>query len=393
MIGNGVGTLSELKAKHGPVPGRTEPQPVTLDPDAAKVGEATFTTPQPAPEFTHENLFPNDLGAIIGAGGVSKTTLALNIAFPTILGGELFGHRVLRPGGVLFMSAEDGLQRMRFRLYGIGRDSYLTSDECRSLGDGLRIEDFSDRDPRLVKLDLKGNLEETPLVDALITAYAPLKLSLAIMDPFVSFGPGERLVNDAEQSVIRAARRIRKGLNCPVLFLIHTGKQNARDQRTDQYAFRGGSALADGLRFVYILDKAEGVALPVGIDAGDAADGKVFRLTQAKCTDAPPWGEPLWLIRHGFRFIDQPISRQSDDERQKAQVTALVEFLKQEAKANIRHSRSSLEAARERIPGKLSRAGLRDTVHRATETRRIVERDLPRGERVGARKTYLDAGV
>ncbi|MBL8202424.1 MAG: AAA family ATPase [Chromatiales bacterium] len=367
--------------------------PVTLDPDAARVGAETFTTPQPAPEFIHEGFIPNDVGGIIGAGGVSKTTLALNIACGTILGGSLFGRRVLRPGGVLFVTAEDGLARMRYRLHGIGRDGYLTPDECEQIGAGLFIEDLSDRDPQLVKLDDRGNLEETPLVDALIAAYGPLGLSLVIMDPFVSFGPGERLVNDGEQSVIRAARRIRKGLSCPVLFLVHTGKANAREQRVDQYAFRGGSALADGLRFVYILDKADGVTLPVGIDARDAADGKVFRLTQAKITDAAPWAEPLWLIRTGFRFIDQPITRQSDDERQEAQVAAVVEFLRQEAKGNVRHSLTSLEAARDRIPGKLSRAGLRDTVHRATQTHRIVERDLPEGERVGARKTYLEPGA
>jgi RecA-family ATPase len=76
---------------------------------------------------------------------------------------------------------------------------------------------------------------------------------LVTIDPSVSFGVGESGVNDPEQGLIEAGRRLRKTLNCRVRFIHHTGKQVARDQIKDQYAGRGGSAFADGARMVHVL--------------------------------------------------------------------------------------------------------------------------------------------
>jgi RecA-family ATPase len=360
-----------------------------LDPDAARVGEDTFEKSQPAPEFVVDDLLPNDVCGLIGAGGTSKTTLALNIATMVVLGRDCLGFRVNRPGGVLVISAEDPLDRIRFRLHKLAWDAQLGREDRTRLAYGICVEDFSDRDAKLVRLDPAGNLTETEFVDAIIDAYAPLNLSLVILDPLVSFGPGERLVNDGEQAVIRAARRIRRALNCPVLFLVHTGKANARDGATDQYSFRGGSALADGMRAVYVLQRFEKATLPEGIDPQDAADGNVFQLHRAKCTDAKPWRDPLWMLRRGFRLDAVDVRQPSAEDRRKGEIDKLVTFLRAETKAGTRHTRNTLDRARDRL--EMQRNQIRDVIDRALDSRKVIERDLPEEERKGGRKTYLEA--
>lgn len=59
--------------------------------------------------------------------------------------------------------------------------------------------------------------------------------------------------NDAEQGLIEAGCRLRNALGACILFVHHTGKQVAREEVMDQYAGRGGSALADGSRMVHVL--------------------------------------------------------------------------------------------------------------------------------------------
>jgi RecA-family ATPase len=64
----------------------------------------------------------------------------------------------------------------------------------------------------------------SPAIDDLIEEARPLAPVLVIIDPAVSFGVGETRVNDAEQGLIEAARRIRAALGCCVRYVHHTGR-------------------------------------------------------------------------------------------------------------------------------------------------------------------------
>lgn len=96
-------------------------------------------------------------------------------------------------------------------------------------------------------------MKATGLADTMIERSKEVAPVLVGFDPSVSFGAGERLVNDNEQSLILAGRRIVRGLGCCVRFICHSGKENARNGSIDQYSARGGSALADGARMVTVL--------------------------------------------------------------------------------------------------------------------------------------------
>ena len=132
-------------------------------------------------------------------------------------------------------------------------------------------------------------------------AWPNLAPVLVTIDPAVSFGVGESRVNDAEQGLIEAARRLRKALNCCIRYIHHTGKQNARDKTTDQYTGRGGSAFADGCRMVHILQPLDAAAWrkATGLDLEPGDNGLI--LARPKMSYCPPQGDIL-LRRRGYLF-------------------------------------------------------------------------------------------
>jgi RecA-family ATPase len=95
----------------------------------------------------------------------------------------------------------------------------------------VRILDVSGEICRLAEKDPGGNILITALTERVIDAYGKAGLSLCVIDPRMSFGPGEDGgFNDAAQALITAGRRLVKGLGCCIRFLGHTGKQGARER-------------------------------------------------------------------------------------------------------------------------------------------------------------------
>jgi hypothetical protein len=115
--------------------------------------------------------------------------------------------------------------------------------------------------------------------------------AVVAFDPLVSFGASEGMVNDNENGIVTAARRIVRGLHCCVRVIHHTGKGNARGGTLDQYSGRGGSALPDGSRMTTVLqawspEDGSGLHPPPGCRAGPEASITV--MNRAKLSYAPP---------------------------------------------------------------------------------------------------------
>jgi len=360
----------------------TEINSKLFDPVKSQIGLRTFTEPQAGVEFVVEDLFSNDVGLLIAPGGVGKSTLVQNMSLRIILGGELFGHRVSRSGPVLVISGEDDVRRFRHRLAGLADQSLMPDTEQEKIARALHFEDMSAAGFRLAEFDGQ-NIITTGAASELVDAYQQVRPALVVFDPLVSFGPGERAVNDAEHSVIQAARYIRKGLNCPVLLIHHTGKQVARDNVIDQYAGRGGSALADGARFVYILECVKGEPSPAELDPEAVTEGRVFRLHRTKCTDAPPWTDPIWLMRSGFEFRRVNVESADPTTEKIRHREALLKFLRRQSVEGIGHSVDSLSKA----DHGLSRREAETAIHELEELRLVTRVDLPDHLRRG-RKTY-----
>ncbi|MCC7200963.1 MAG: AAA family ATPase [Gammaproteobacteria bacterium] len=366
---------------------------IIAGPERSRVRADLFDSPPGPPRMIVEGYEPQDAGHMTGAGGTGKTTLELVAAVHTVLGWSLFGElAVLQPGPVLFVSAEDGRERIEYRLHRICEAYNLGAELRRRVLDAIHIEDLSATRARLVQADAYGNLTRTPLADEIARAYRGRGLVRVVFDPVVFFGPGERFVNDGEAEVMHAGRFLAAALACCVKFLAHVGKANARSNSTDQYSGRGGSALADNSRFVHVLTPHGSDAKdtpPAAVTAQDIAEGRILRLNIAKLTDARRPEYPLWLRRDGWRFDLLPVAAFDPEVVRAERLRALGDFVRQELAADIKHSVRSLEDAAARLPFKPKRAELRDLVHAAIESGVLILAELPNSERHGRRTTYL----
>ncbi len=136
--------------------------------------DATFveTVPDPVP-FIISGLLPQTSFGIAGAGGSLKSTTMLRIMMHVGLGKTVFDREVLQPGPCVFVSAEDDLRTIRFRVRMMADGMGLTPRERKQLARDLLIEDASGSIARLVEQDNRGNLhyavapQKYPVPDAI----------------------------------------------------------------------------------------------------------------------------------------------------------------------------------------------------------------------------------
>ncbi|HRE19213.1 MAG TPA: AAA family ATPase [Rhodocyclaceae bacterium] len=339
-----------------------------------------------APPCIVEGLLYADVGVRVAAGGMGKTTLELFEAVHIVLGRPLYGRlRVPRPGRVVIVTAEDGRWILVARLREICKALELTADEIARVMDGIRIADLSARPAKITAI-VDDIVAPNYRVDEIIDACRPHPPVLVVFDPAISFGVGERRVNDAEQALVEAGRRIRAALGCAVKFIHHSGQVSAREKLIDQYAGRGGTAFADGCRMVHVLQSLspEEFRTATGRTLDDGETGLI--LARPKLSYCPPQ-PPLYLVRRGYLFrAVEPDAR--DPGAELAAICNQVEQLIGEKLRDGRYpTQRSLDG--EAKSCNLARQQMRDAVAILKSSGRIETRKAPSAEGRGGTREYL----
>ncbi|MCC7325565.1 MAG: AAA family ATPase [Burkholderiales bacterium] len=267
------------------------PGPITAD---------EFTLAHTSPDCIVENYLFADVALIAAPGGVGKTTLLLYETAHIVLGLPLYGNTIHKPGPVLIVTAEDSRNMLVARLRHIADALQLDAGQIATVLRDVRIADVSGEAFKMTMV-ADDVVVPAPLVDVVIAQAITLRPVVVVLDPAVSFGIGEQRVNDAEQGLVEAARRIRNALGCCVRYVHHTGKGNAREKTTDQYTGRGGSALPDGCRMVAVLQPmtANEWQKATGASLIDGEQGMV--LTRPKLSYCAPQPDIL-ITRKGYAF-------------------------------------------------------------------------------------------
>lgn len=349
-----------------------------------EISEDEWSAARSAPDCIVENYLFADVALLIAPGGTGKTTLIIYEAVHIALGLPLYGLDVRKPGPVLILTAEDTREMLIARLRAISEAMGLSPAQRRTVQSGIRISDLSGGGCKLTAV-LDDVVRPNHLVDEIIAAGRDLHPVLVVIDPAVSFGVGESRVNDAEQGLIEAARRIRRAWCCCIRYVHHSGKQNARDKSVDQYAGRGGSAFADGARMVAVLashDAGEWHRL-VGCDLlpGETA----LQLARPKLSYCAPQ-QPLYLVRdgYGFRSVEKAANERENVE---AVANQLWQLLTHEMGQGRYHSANSLEDIAS--DSNLTRQQLRRGLGILRASLRIEERAVSGHAGKGGRYRYL----
>lgn len=338
---------------------------------------------RPSPTPIVAGHYYADVGVFVAPGGTGKTTSVLWQAVHIALGRELWGMPVLRPGPVMILTAEDSRELLVARLRLICGELGLTDELTQLVAERVRIGDVSGTGFRLTQVDRDVVRPAEGPLSQLIEAAKAIAPVLLVIDPAVSFGVGESRVNDAEQGLVEAGRRIVREVGCGVIYVAHSGKANAREKTLDQYSGRGGSAFADGARMVHVLQTlapADWFA-ETGDELQPGETGLI--LARPKGSYSVPQG-PLYIKRRGYRFeaYDRKVR---DKEQQRDDADRKVwRLLTDELALGRYHSARSLDA----IETGLRRAELREAVARLLASGRVQERDRPDAQARGARK-YL----
>ncbi|SNS48099.1 hypothetical protein SAMN06295912_107107 [Sphingomonas laterariae] len=329
-----------------------------------------------------DQWFYVDVGVFIAPGGTGKTTLLLFQAICIVLGLDLFGYEVRNAGPVVIITAEDSRETLVARLRYMCHQLGLTDEQMQEVRESVIITDVSGKGIKLTTVE-KDVVMPSKVLDRLIVEVGLLCPSLLIVDPMVSFGVGESRINDAEQAMIDAARRIVNTVQCAVLYVHHTGKANARDKTTDQYSGRGGSALADGARMVHVLQRLTPAEWTQATGDSLGPDDSGFVLARPKMTWCPPQPD-IYIKRRGYGFeriaaVDPTegagaITRQYADK--------VDQFLREEFLKGNKHTGRTLAELK-----LMPRQALRSAIERLMTDGRLVSEAVTTGR--GGARTFL----
>jgi RecA-family ATPase len=319
-----------------------------------------------------EGMYFADVGHIAAPGSTGKTTVLLYHCIQIAIGGIIFGHEVLQSGPVVYVTAEDDAESIQYRLGQMCKELELTNDDIDLVCGNVQIIDATGHSAKLTTVE-KEVIVPSSRANTLIGTLKVIDPVMVFIDPLVSFGVGESRVNDAEQGMIEVGRRIVKQVGCGVIFVHHTGKANARESTLDQYSGRGGSALADGSRMVFVLQ-------PLSPDKWTEATGDVLMEGETALVFASPkltWCPPqphIYIKRNGFTFIHFDHSggeegAQAVIERNAAKI---LQFLREGWPKDERHTAKTLEATKVVKP----RDALRQAVEHLVVQGKVVEEPL-----------------
>lgn len=340
------------------------------------------------PKCIVENHLYADLAQRVAPGGTGKTTLTLWEAIHIVLGIDLYGCKVITPGWVLIITAEDRREQLVARLRLIIEAMELSPTQRIKVLRGVLVWDVTGEQAKLVQ-EMDGNLMLTKLPDQIIEAYSSDPPVLVEIDPLISFGAAEQRVNDNEQALVSAARRIVKGLDCCVRFTHHTGKASAREKSVDQYAGRGGSALPDGSRMTIVLQtwapNDPGPRPPETLEITPTSSVTIY--ARPKLSYCPPNLPLIWIKREGYQFTWM-VDRQAPPEvARKERADQLSRFLTSELKAERYHTKNSVREETTALG--MSQKQIREAVEELFVSGRLMTRPMPESLRHGRRTDYL----
>ena len=341
------------------------------------------------PKCIVENHTYADVAQIVAPGGTGKTTLLLYEAACISLGKPLWGLEVLQPGWTLFVTAEDRREQLVARLREIAIAHDFTEEEMKCVMENVLIWDVTGKGVKLTQMR-HGAPTITSLANRMIEKYRDHPPAQVIFDPLVSFGASEAAVNDNEQELVTAARRIVRAMNCCVRYVHHVGKANAREKTLDQYTGRGGSALADGSRMTTVLqvwtpEERGDLNPPDNLPWEEGSSMTVY--ARPKLSYSPPNLPLIWIKRTEFMFDFSLEMRLSKEQESEALTKKVYRFLEQETKEGRYHTKKTLEEHSRKIG--LSRSDARFALSVMEVDGRVVHSTLPDDLRQGGRQNFL----
>lgn len=172
--------------------------------------------PVPDRQWLVEDIIPaKTVTLLMGDGGTGKSLLALQLAVATATGTRWLGRSV-RPGPVLFLSAEDDDDELHRRLDAIAHAGGIDYDAMKNL-----ILRSLAGESALLALESPFELSPTPLYRDLEKAAADLAPALIVIDTLADVYPANENDRAKVRQFVGLLRRLAIRRNAAVLLLGH----------------------------------------------------------------------------------------------------------------------------------------------------------------------------
>ena len=152
----------------------------------AAIGDELLSTTAPARRWVVEKWVPAaEVTMLGGDGGLGKSTLALQLSLACVTGGNWLGLQV-NPCNVLYVSAEDPLGEVHFRLEQLVTHSKVSKEQLKR----FELIDVAGRDAAIALFNTKGQIELTPLFAEIENAAREHSAGCIIFDAVADFFGG-----------------------------------------------------------------------------------------------------------------------------------------------------------------------------------------------------------
>jgi hypothetical protein len=239
-----------------------------------------WTGEAPKREWLFANLVPHRTVTMLGGdGGTGKSLLALQAAVATATADRWIGRQVLKPGPVLFLSAEDDRDELHRRLLDICASTGTDiRDLCR-----LHIRSLAGEDALLATLDRKANvLRPTSRYAALASIVAEVRPALIVLDTLADLHAGEENNRAHARQFVGLLQRLAIRHDTAVVVLAHpslTGMSSGS-------GLSGSTAWSNSVRSRLYLDRVK--------DGSEEPDTNA-RILRTKKANYGPTGDEIPL--------------------------------------------------------------------------------------------------
>lgn len=223
---------------------------------------ATLRMKAPALDFVLPGLTAGSVGTIVGAGGIGKTMLLIQLGMALATGSPAFGNPLIpcgSPGRVVLLAAEESADILSIRLHAIMKwldlerakhtsslplaDTGADSDFMALLDTNLMLVPAAGESVLLVEHGVT-----TPFLDVLSRFCAGARL--IIIDPLRRLHDGDENSSAAMTHIVQVLEDLAKRTGAAVIVAHHVGKASMFNETTGSAAAsRGSSALTDSVRW------------------------------------------------------------------------------------------------------------------------------------------------
>ena len=248
----------------------------------------------PRPWLARGKLLRGSVTILSGAGGVSKSSLAVAWAVSLAFGQTLGRFIPECQGTTLLLNAEDDRDEQRRRLSATLRAfGKSTADPGLSRIIRAGVEGVS----TLIQKDKEGKFTSSPAMVAIEELVRQRKPDLIVFDPLVELHDADENDNSSLREVIARFRELARQSNAAVL-LIHHSRKGSGASPGDPDTARGASSIIGAARVVVTLTgMQQHEAAQFGLSG--AAACHYFRADVGKSNYAPLHGGE-WFERQAF---------------------------------------------------------------------------------------------